>query len=196
MAKTFYINYYDDIQPGKIKALMMGIGQMLNPIRMMNMPPPPEKPDELYFAFSSPGGDVDAGITLYNFLKGLPCNITMHNIGSIASIANVVFMAGKKRYASHGTSFHYHGVAGGMRKDQSVTVAHLQEMLSGFQQSENRIAKILISECGLTTEEIEARFRQGKSEDVDFALSKGIIHEIRDFRIPDGEQFVSLNLPG
>ena len=50
---------------------------------------------EVYLAISTPGGQVQAGITLYNTLSALPFDLTVHNIGNVDSIGNVVFLSGE-----------------------------------------------------------------------------------------------------
>ena len=32
---------------------------------------------------STPGGEVPAGLTIYNFLRALPIQVNMHNIGNV-----------------------------------------------------------------------------------------------------------------
>jgi hypothetical protein len=68
---TIYVNYFDSINASKIKALMA----ICSDIVAKN------KPDVIYFLFSSVGGEVNAGIALYNFLRALPVEIVMHNCG-------------------------------------------------------------------------------------------------------------------
>jgi ATP-dependent protease ClpP protease subunit len=84
---TIYVNYFDSINDAKTKALMAICSDIVAK----------EKPRAIYFLFSSVGGQVNAGITLYNFLRSLPVEIVMHNNGSIDSIANVIFLAASKR---------------------------------------------------------------------------------------------------
>src|SRR5881396_644821 len=87
--KTIYINYFDGINEAKVKVLMAVCSELIGK----------QHPDQLYFLFSSNGGSINAGITFYNFLRALPTEIVMHNIGSIDSIATVIFLAGEKRFA-------------------------------------------------------------------------------------------------
>ena len=67
-------------------------------------------PQTLYFLFSSTGGSVDSGVALHNYLRGLPQKVIMHNISSIDSIANAVFLAGQERYATAASAFLLHGI--------------------------------------------------------------------------------------
>lgn len=41
------------------------------------------------------GGNMQAGIFLYNILISIPFDIVTHNIGNVDSIANAIFLAGK-----------------------------------------------------------------------------------------------------
>src|SRR6266536_1225344 len=82
---VFYINYFDAITDGKVRGLMALCSEILAKVN--------PTPTTLYFALSSPGGSVAAGITLYNLLRGLPVHIVMHNTVSVDSIATVIFVS-------------------------------------------------------------------------------------------------------
>jgi ATP-dependent Clp protease, protease subunit len=183
MGGTFYVNFVDSITLAKVKQLMAICTQIFQK----------EKPDEIYFLFASPGGEVQAGIALYNFLKALPCRITMHNTGAIDSIATVIFMAGDRRIASPGTSFHFHGVGATVGGNTRLTHAHLLELLSNLQQDENKIAVLLSSNSSLTLDELQILFRQGETKDLTFAMEKGVIHEISNPTIPADAKLVTCN---
>ncbi len=49
-------------------------------------------------------------LTIYNTLIALPIHLTVYNVGSVNSIGNVVFLAGRKRYACPGSTFMFHGI--------------------------------------------------------------------------------------
>ena len=55
--------------------------------------------DEIRLFMTTPGGDVATGFTLFHYLRSLPVKIVTHNVGSVNSIGNVVFLAGEERYA-------------------------------------------------------------------------------------------------
>lgn len=57
-----------------------------------------QKGKNIHVMIDSVGGDLDEGVSIYNYLKGLP-NVTTECSGSCASAASIVFMAGKKRIA-------------------------------------------------------------------------------------------------
>src|SRR5258708_24946324 len=99
---VFYINYFDQITDSKARALMALVSEILQKVT--------PTPATLYFAFSSTGGSVQAGVTLFNFLRALPVDVVMHNTGSVDSIATVIFLAGKVRYACEHSRFLFHGI--------------------------------------------------------------------------------------
>jgi ATP-dependent Clp protease protease subunit len=144
------------------------------------------QPKQLYFIFSSNGGAVDSGVTLYNYLRGLPQKIIMHNCGAIDSIANAIFLAGELRYATSTSAFLLHGISWNFNQGASLTYTQMQEQMSRFDAAEQLTARIIGDRTTLTTAEVRDLFRQGQSKDPTFALEKGIIHEIRDLNVPEG----------
>jgi ATP-dependent Clp protease protease subunit len=180
---TIYINYFDVIDMPRINTMMAFCANVIAQ----------QKPKKLYFLFSSPGGNVNAGITFYNFLKALPCEIIMHNNGSIDSIANIVFMAGKQRFASPNSSFLFHGVA--LRLPQvELNLTKIKEFTSGIEKDQEKIAGIIAENTKMGKKEIKKLFSQGEVKDVQFALKRGIINEIKPSKIPEGEPFVNISI--
>lgn len=180
---VIYINYFDQIEMERIKFLMAICTELLEK----------HKPTTLYFSFASGGGSVDAGIALYEYLVGLPVNIVMHNIGAIDSIANVIFAAGNKRYASPHSTFLFHGVKFEFSAPTSFSQAQLEEMLSIIEGSHKKIAKIVCEKSAFTKKEVEKLFHSGKVIDADTALKKKFIDEIKTLEIPKDAGLISIN---
>ena len=151
------------------------------------------KPATLYFTFSSPGGDVGAGITFYNYLRGLPAELVMHNIGSVDSIATVIFLAAHRRYACQHSRFLFHGIKSNFNQGAQITTAQLREIQSSMDQDERRIKEIVVERSKLTEADMNGLFQQGDTKNSGFALEKGIIHDIRDFALPAGAQIATAN---
>ncbi len=63
---------------------------------------------ELTLLFSSYGGSLFEGFALYNLIRSMPYEVNIHNIGSVQSIANIVFLAGRRRTAARHSSFMMH----------------------------------------------------------------------------------------
>lgn len=180
---TFYLSFVDGIDVDRVKYIQNTCANIVDQI----------KPKKLYFLISSNGGDVDAGIALYNFLKALPLQVIMHNIGSIDSIANVVFLAGKKRYASKHTSFLFHGVNFDIKQPVSLGLNQLEELADRAKISQDKIAGIVCENTKITKAQMTGLFKKGKTEGIKFALSKGIINSEKAAKVPPNAPFLSLN---
>ena len=142
------------------------------------------EPTELYFFIASSWGDVDSGFVLYNYLLSLreKVKITMHNNGHIDSIANIIFLSGEKRYAFPNSSFLFHGIS--LNLSSALVRTQLHENLSRVVSMEKRMSEVIVSNSALMPDEVEELFQQGESKDVNFALKKKIIHEIKVQSIP------------
>lgn len=181
---TVYLNVFEPITDTKVKVIMSVCTEIIEKAR----------PDAIYFSFSSPGGSVAAGITLYSFLRGLPVKIIMHNVGSIDSIATAVFVAGDIRFACNHSTFLFHGISMSVNGPTGLTLSQLRESISSLEQDENKIVQILTSRTELSESEIRELFRVGESKPPIFAESKGIIDGVRDLDIPRNGKLISLNI--
>ena len=182
--KTIYINYFDGIDPLRVKFVMAMLAEIVTK----------EKPDVLYFLFSSGGGSVDAGIVLYNFLKGLPVKIIMHNTGVINSIANVIFLAGKERYAAKHSSFLFHGIAMGFPANPPLSLKQVKEKQSSLLQDESKLVGIISENTSLSESKLRDFFDTGEAVDVNFAKANGVIHEIKEPSIHKDAPLMSINI--
>ncbi len=54
------------------------------------------------------GGECSYGLTLYNFLMALPIPVHTHNLGTVESMGNIVFLAGERRTACRHSKFLFH----------------------------------------------------------------------------------------
>jgi ATP-dependent protease ClpP protease subunit len=98
-APLVYITFSADINPLTTETLIANLTNCAN-----------AQVKNVYLAISTPGGQVANGLNLYNVLRGMPFELTTHNVGNIDSVGNAVFLAGAKRYANANTSFMFHGV--------------------------------------------------------------------------------------
>jgi ATP-dependent Clp protease protease subunit len=62
----------------------------------------------IHVLFQSTGGNVGDGVFLYNYFRALPLDLHFYNLGTVASIAVVVFLGAKRRYASATATFMIH----------------------------------------------------------------------------------------
>ena len=147
---------------------------------------------EVYLLLSTPGGGTREGTNLYNVLKGMPFDLTIHNVGSVSSIGNAVFLAGGKRYAASSFVFMFHGVGFTISQQTRLEEKHLRERLDEVSSDQKRIGGIITENSNLTEQEVADLFLTQQTKDADWAVDKGIVDEIRDVQIPNGVPMVSL----
>ena len=147
---------------------------------------------DIYIIISSGGGNVFEGLSLASFMKALPVRVTTHNIGQIDSIASVIFAAGSKRYANATASFLFHGVSLHFEKIDLIE-SQLQEQYLQVKRLRESIAIAFAGYTGLSIGETEALMVTGATIlSAQEALSKAIIHEVRDAALPPGAQVVAI----
>lgn len=174
-----YIVFTAEIVPRTVETLI----QALSNLAQTGVP-------QVYIALSTPGGNVMNGITLYNFLRGVPFNLIMHNLGNVDSIGNAIFLAGKERYACAHSTFMFHGV-GFDQPAGRFEEKNLREMLNGIGNDQRRIGSIITDRTNIPQDEVEGLFREAQTKTAEFARERGIVHEIREFQLPGGAPVIS-----
>jgi len=167
MSDCSYIFLFETIDEESSAAL-------LNKIAALN-----SQTKTLYLLINTSGGSVSHGIALYNILRALPFDVITHNIGNVDSIGNVIFLAGKKRYAVSNATFMIHPVKTGL-KSRQVSYTGLSEKLSSVDADNKRIKKIILEHCSIPQKELDELFIAGEVKTAPYALEHEYIHEIRD----------------
>jgi len=179
-APATYVSFCSRIRPSSTDQLLRTCTRLAN-----------EGVHEVYLMLSSPGGSVNHAIAAYNLLRGLPFRLVTHNVGSVNSMGNVLFLAGDRRLACPDSTFMFHGVGftveGGPRR---FDLRALHEKVESVEMDQRKIATILAARAGLAATEIEALFQEAVTHDPATAERLGIVHEIRELTIPPGARVV------
>jgi ATP-dependent Clp protease, protease subunit len=142
---------------------------------------------------STPGGSVREGVSLYNFIKGLPIDIRTWNIGSVESIGNVIYVAGKVRMTTPVSSFFFHDVGMTMDGKQGRLVENnLTEVIEVIKRDRKLIVEVLTKEASIPSEKLDEWFAQGNSIRGDEAVVLGLTHEIQEVAMEDGAEVLTL----
>jgi ATP-dependent Clp protease, protease subunit len=154
---------------------------------------------DIRLLLSSGGGGVERGIELYNTLRALSPNLTTHNIGIVDSITNVVFLAGKKRFATSNARFMMHGVSRVLRAgpDGNVSLEErtLKDCLRYVQRDHQRIAETVSRHTKMTESKIK-KILSTRGDNIIMpkeATKLGLIDEIRDVESVDASNFININ---
>jgi len=147
---------------------------------------------EVYLLLSTGGGQVREGIALYNTLKAMPFKLITHNVSSVDSIGNAVFLAGQPRYAVPHSTFMFHGVGSTARADTRLEEKLLRERLDAIVADQLRIGAVIADRTNLKAKDVEGLFREAQTKDTAYAISHGIIDEVREVNLPDGVPLITL----
>lgn len=138
-----YINFNLEISPESTQALFKIIQDQLS-----------KGMKKLYLLISSPGGNVNPGIAIYNFLKGLPIEVITHNYGNCDSIATLLFCSGKERYTVSNSRFLIQGI-GITIQNKRFNETNLIETLDSLKNQRETMSKIIAKECKKKIEDVE-----------------------------------------
>ena len=175
MAKAAVLSFVDTVNFDSARKLLGAVNAALT-----------DDITDLTLLISSPGGQLIPGFAVYNQLLGIPINFTVHNTGSVNSIANAIFLAGKVRYASPSATFLFHGTQWGFAQATELPRTQLEEILHSLDADEKRLRDILVEKTKLTTQEAANLLASGVTKDAAFALEKGFIDEVIEFTLPAG----------
>ena len=177
----FYVKFFAPIVPETAGALMQIVDRKLR-----------EGAKELGLLLSSPGGDVFQGMSLYNYLKGVPLRVTTHNFGSADSIGAVLFCAGEKRYSVPHARFLLHGVTCNFTQPASLEEKQLEERLKGLQIDTGNIARIIAAAVGKKMEEVVDDMLNRRTLYPEQAVEYGLVHEIKTELFEAGAEVISI----
>jgi len=141
---------------------------------------------------SSPGGSVFHGLSAYNYLKGLPADITTHNFGSVDSIGVVLFCGGSRRLSVPQARFLLHGVSAQFQQRTQLEEKQLEERLKGLQIDIQNIAKVVAANTGKTVDEVTQAMLDRTTLNPEEAKAWGLVHGIKVDLFPAGAEVISI----
>ena len=132
----------------------------------------------------SNGGYVSDGLCLYNFLSKSPIEFVMYNGGAVASIAVIMYLSGKRRYASETARFMVHKshatASPGSRPDA------LNIIVEGLRADDARTESILRKHVELSPEQWAIHQYSDLHLNSRDAKTAGMINDVVDFAPPKG----------
>lgn len=148
---------------------------------------------EVSILISTPGGSVFHGLSIYNYLRGLPLErLTTHNFGSVDSIGVVMYCAGKERYSSPQARFLLHGVSIGFQGSQALEEPQLEEKLKGLRIDIENIAKVIAENTGKTHVEVTQAMLNRTTLNPEQAKEWGLVQNIKTELFETGTQVISI----
>ena len=117
-APVVYISFSAEINQNTTETLRSAMGDCVN-----------AKAEQVYLLLTTPGGSIVNGLNLYNVLKGMPFELIAHNVGSVNSVGNTIFLAANRRYAVPNATFMFHGVGFSFSQGQRLEERAMREKL-------------------------------------------------------------------
>lgn len=137
---------------------------------------------------NSVGGEVFAGIAIFNALTASKADITIYIDGIAASIAAIIALCGKPLYMSNHARLMLHRVRGG----ECGTADELRAAASTMERLENTLAEMIAAKCKCSAEEVSAKYFDGvdhwftAAEAKELGLIEGI-YDIDDDNAPGAD---------
>jgi ATP-dependent Clp protease, protease subunit len=182
---TFYVKFFAPVMQDSINILMQIVDKKLN-----------QGAKKMGLLISTPGGDVFHGISAYNYLKGVPLEITTHNFGSADSIGVVLFCAGSKRLSVPHARFLLHGVMCNFQGPVSLEEKQLEERLKGLQIDMGNIARIIADTVKKDRQRILNDMLNRTTLYPEEAITYGLVHEIQSELFEPNAELISIQMGG
>lgn len=122
----------------------------------------------------SRGGEVDAGMAIYDLIQWVPAPIYTIGMGNCASMAAILLMSGKKRFIFPHCWVMLHQTRGVVWGDTDTTISRATMM----ERQERQFLEIQALHTGKSLEQIAKDTIKEKWFDADEALAYGIVDEI------------------
>jgi ATP-dependent Clp protease protease subunit len=134
----------------------------------------PEDPINIYI--NSPGGEVYAGMAIYDTMQMVPNPISTVAVGATASFGTVLLTAGSKghRYALPNATIHMHQPLGGARGQATDIEIQARQIL----KLKDQLNGILSKHTGQTLEVIERDTDRDFYMDAPQAVDYGLVDQI------------------
>lgn len=136
----------------------------------------PDAPIQMYI--NSPGGQVYAGMAIYDTMQMIPNSISTLAVGMTASFGTVLLTAGSKgqRYALPNATIHMHQPLGGASGQASDIEIQAKEIL----RLKDRLNEILAGHTGQTMETIERDTNRDFYVDAEGAVEYGLVDQVME----------------
>ncbi|QSW37758.1 ATP-dependent Clp protease proteolytic subunit [Candidatus Vidania fulgoroideae] len=131
---------------------------------------------EIAIYINSPGGEVNAGLAIYDTIKFIKASVSTICIGTAASMAAVLLAAGKKgkRKSLKNSQIMIHQPLGGYKGQATDIKIHAKEII----KIKTKLNKILAKETKTKLKKIQKDIERDKFMSPKKALKYGIIDKI------------------
>jgi ATP-dependent Clp protease, protease subunit len=140
----------------------------------------PEREIQMYI--NSPGGQIYAGLAIYDTMQMIQAPVHTYAVGMTASMGTVLLTAGApdNRYTLPHATIHMHQPLGGAQGQATDIEIHAKEIL----RLRERLNDILIQHTGQTREKIEDDTERDFFLDAQAAADYGLVDHVLEIKTP------------
>jgi ATP-dependent Clp protease protease subunit len=144
----------------------------------------PEREIQMYI--NSPGGQIYAGLAIYDTMQMIPSPVHTYAVGMTASMGTVLLAAGEpgNRFALPHATIHMHQPLGGAQGQATDIEIHAKEIL----RLRERLNDILITHTGQTRERIERDTERDFFLDAAAATEYGLVDQVLEIQEKTGDE--------
>lgn len=142
--------------------------------------------DSVTFRINSVGGDADAGIAIFNRIRGMKAKTTTIVDGLAASAASIIYMAGDTRQVNVGSQIMVHGSSVGLLGYYNAN--DLKEMLKLVNGYDNSMIDIYTDRSGQSRESVARMVSNTTWLTAQEAVDKGFATELINATEPDAKK--------
>lgn len=143
-----------------------------------------ESSEEITLYINSPGGEVTSGLALFDFISTMKAPVKTVCIGTAASMAAIIFLAGSKRLMYPHTRIMIHDPSYSNNDISGRKPHEIQRELDVLNEAKNVLVEIIADKTGKRIKDIEKLTANdtfySAEEAVKFGLATGVLKENYD----------------
>lgn len=144
-------------------------------------------------ALCSHGGSPEQALYVANIIRGFPIPVHIHNVATVQSAANLIFLAGHKRFADPKATFMFHRTVLSTQPS-SMTAETLEMHANGAKNSDEITLAWLREASGQPASVFQGILAGDRLHSAAEGKTLGFIDAIRPLEVPPNARFIQLNL--
>lgn len=146
--------------------------------------------EEIIIAISSTGGLIYPSMEMYSLLKSIKKKIKIHNIGQVNSMANVIFLGVKERFANKSSIFIFHNLEN--KIENSSTIEQIRGVADLLEENFERVVNIISDNTTMDKPEIKKLHIGEIVMKPDKAKKVNIIQNISEFVLEPNSKIIQI----
>ena len=147
--------------------------------------------DRIHIILDSQGGNVQSGIAIHNYLKGVDVEIFTYNLGTVSSIAIAIYCAGKSRFSVQHASFFMHPITNQIQLEVDARSLHILQ--DQIRVEEKKISEIVADVTHATPGDVLNKMHSHTYLTSNEAKVMGLVQVIIVDLVPVNPNIVSIN---